>query len=47
MQIHFLGIREFKKGYQPTANLVKDENGYLLVNFHNIMSRWKNTSVSY
>jgi hypothetical protein len=35
-------IKEFKKGYQPRSNLVKDENGGLLADFHNILNRWKN-----
>jgi hypothetical protein len=26
----YRGINEFKKGYQPRSNLVKDENGDLL-----------------
>jgi hypothetical protein len=26
----YRGINEFKKGYQPRSNLVKDGNGYLL-----------------
>jgi hypothetical protein len=26
----YRGINEFKKGYQPRRNLVKDENGDLL-----------------
>jgi hypothetical protein len=29
-------------GYQPRNNLVKDENGDLLANSHNILNRWKN-----
>jgi hypothetical protein len=33
---------EFKKGYQPRTNLVKDENGDLLADSHNILNRWKN-----
>jgi hypothetical protein len=36
------GINEFKKGYQPRSNLLKDENGYLLADPHNILNRWKN-----
>jgi hypothetical protein len=32
----------FKKGYQPRSNLVKDENGDLLADSHNIFNRWKN-----
>jgi hypothetical protein len=42
----YRGINEFKKGYQPRANLVKDENGDLLADSHKILNRWKN-SVSY
>jgi hypothetical protein len=29
-------------GYQPRSNLVKDENGDLLADSHNILNRWKN-----
>jgi hypothetical protein len=36
------GINEFKKGYQPRANLVKDKRGNLLVDPHKILNRWKN-----
>jgi hypothetical protein len=36
------GINEIKKGYQPRNNLVKDENGDLLSDSHNILNRWKN-----
>jgi hypothetical protein len=32
----YRGINEFKKGYQPRSNLMKDENGDLLGDFHNI-----------
>jgi hypothetical protein len=28
-------------GYQPRSNLVKDENGDLLADSHNILSSWK------
>jgi hypothetical protein len=35
-------INEFKKGYQPRTNLVKDENGDLLADFHNNLNEWKN-----
>jgi hypothetical protein len=37
----FRGINEFKMGYQPRSNLLKDENGDL-ADFHNIFHRWKN-----
>jgi hypothetical protein len=36
------GIYEFKKSYQPRTNLVKDENGDVLVYSHNILNAWKN-----
>jgi hypothetical protein len=35
-------INEFKRSYQPRNNLVKDENGDLLADSHNILNRWKN-----
>jgi hypothetical protein len=38
----YRGINKFKKAYQPRNNLVKDENGDLLVSSHNILNRWKN-----
>jgi hypothetical protein len=31
-----------RRGYQPRNNLVKDENGDLLADSHNILNRWKN-----
>jgi hypothetical protein len=36
------GIDEFKKGYQPKFNLVKDEKGNLLADSHSVSDRWKN-----
>jgi hypothetical protein len=35
------GINEFKRGYQPRSNLVKDENGDLLADANTIRNRWK------
>jgi hypothetical protein len=35
-------INEFKRCYQPRNNLVKDKNGDLLTDSHNIFTRWKN-----
>jgi hypothetical protein len=32
----YRGINEFKRGYQPRNNRVKNENGHLLTDFHNI-----------
>jgi hypothetical protein len=40
----YRGINEFKSGYQPKNNLVKDENGDLIADSHNILNRWKNYS---
>jgi hypothetical protein len=36
------GINGFKRGYKLRNNLVKDENGDLFMDSHNIMNRWKN-----
>jgi hypothetical protein len=38
----YRGTNEFKKGYQPRTNLVKDERGDILADPHNILNRWKN-----
>jgi hypothetical protein len=38
----YRGINEFKKGYQPRTNLVKDERGDLLAHSYTILNRWKN-----
>jgi hypothetical protein len=35
-------INEFKKGYQPRSNIIKDENGNLLADPQNVLNRWKN-----
>jgi hypothetical protein len=35
----YRGINKFKRGYQPRNNLMKDENGDLLANSHNILNR--------
>jgi hypothetical protein len=36
------GTNEIKRGYQPINNLVKDENGDIFADSHNILNRWKN-----
>jgi C4-type Zn-finger protein len=41
------GITEFKKGYQPMTNLLKDERGDLLADPSEILNRWKNHFCSY
>ncbi|PNF35141.1 hypothetical protein B7P43_G09272 [Cryptotermes secundus] len=38
----YRGINDFKRGYQPSSNLVKDENGDLFADSHNILNGWKN-----
>jgi hypothetical protein len=35
----YRGINEFNSGYQPRHNLVKDDNGDLLADSHNILNR--------
>jgi hypothetical protein len=40
-------INEVKRGYQPRNSSVKDENGDLLADSHNILNRWENTSLTY
>jgi hypothetical protein len=37
----YRGINEFKRGYQPRSNLVKDDNGDLLTVSNAIVNRWK------
>jgi hypothetical protein len=36
------GINDFKRGYQPRTNVVKDENGDLVADSHSILARWRN-----
>jgi hypothetical protein len=38
----YRGISEFKQGYQPKTNLLKEERGDLLVDPQNILTGWKN-----
>jgi hypothetical protein len=38
----YRGINYFKKGYQPRTNIVKDEQGDLVVDSHSISARWRN-----
>jgi len=35
------GISDFKKGYQFRTIIVKDENGDLVADSHNILAKWK------
>jgi hypothetical protein len=36
------GTNEFKKGYQPRINIIKDENGNLLADTQSVFIRWQN-----
>ena len=38
----YRGINDFKKGYQPRTNIVKDEKGDLVADSHSISARWRN-----
>jgi hypothetical protein len=42
----YRGINEFKKGYQPRTNSVKDKRGDLLADPQKILNRWMNYFVS-
>ena len=35
-------IRDFKKGYQPRTNIVKDEKGDLITDSHSNLATWRN-----
>jgi len=38
----YRGINDFKMGYQPRCNIVKDEKGDLFADSHGIVARWRN-----
>jgi len=38
----YRGISDFKKGYQPRCNIVKDGKVDLVANSHSIVARWRN-----
>jgi len=38
----YRGINEFKRSYQPTTNIVKDEKGDLVADSYSILARWRN-----
>ena len=38
----YMGINDFKKGYQPRCTIVKDEKGDLVADSHSIVARWWN-----
>ena len=37
----YRGISDFKKGYQPRCNIVKDEKSDLVADSHSILARWR------
>ena len=37
----YRGISDFKKGFQPKCNIVKDEKGDLVADSHDIVARWR------
>jgi len=38
----YRGMNDFKNGYQPRTNIVKDENGDLVAASYSILARWRN-----
>jgi hypothetical protein len=38
----YRGINEFKKGWQPKINIIKDENSNLLEDAQGVLNRWRN-----
>jgi len=38
----YRGMNDFKMGYQPRTNIVKDEKGDLVTDSHSIFAWWRN-----
>jgi hypothetical protein len=38
----YRGFNDFKKGYQPRNNMVKDKRGDLVTGYYSILDRWRN-----
>ena len=38
----YRGIYDFKKGYQPKTNIVRDEKIGVVADNHSILARWRN-----
>jgi hypothetical protein len=38
----YRGINDFKKGYRPRTNTVKDEKCDLVADSHSVLVRWRN-----
>ena len=41
-----MGYNDFKKGYQPGMNIVKNEKSDLVTDSHSILPRWRTISFS-
>jgi hypothetical protein len=37
----YKGINDFKQGYQPKTNSIKDKKGDLVTDSHSIVARWR------
>ena len=37
----YRGINDFKKGYQPRCNIVKDKMGNLVADCNSVLGRWR------
>ena len=37
----YRGVNDFKNGYQPRTNIVKDDKGDLVADCHSIVARWR------
>ena len=42
IRVLYRGMNDFKKGYQPRTDIVKDEKGDLVTDCHSILVRWRN-----
>jgi hypothetical protein len=42
IRVLYEGKNDFKKGYQPINNMVKDKKGGLVTDSYSILARWKN-----
>jgi len=38
----YRGFSDFKKGYQPRTNMVKDENSDVVTGSYSILAKWRN-----
>jgi hypothetical protein len=38
----YRGVSDFKTGYQPRTNVVKDEKNALITGSHSILMKWRN-----